>query len=154
MKKRLVAGVDYVAVSTPFYCINEYGELLMHKRSKNCRDEQGTWDTGSGQLEFGQTPEESVLREVKEEYGCTGEIVEELFPISVLRKNNGLDTHWLAIPFIINVKKEEVKINEPEKIDAIGWFTLDNLPQPLHSGLKKYILETDRVTYLKKYISF
>ena len=27
----------------------------------------------------------------------------------------------------------EVRIGEPEKMDELGWFTLDALPEPLHS---------------------
>jgi ADP-ribose pyrophosphatase YjhB (NUDIX family) len=41
----------------------------MHCRSKNCRDEQGCWDCGGGSMEFGETFEETVKREVEEEYG-------------------------------------------------------------------------------------
>lgn len=109
----------------------------MHKRSEKCRDEQGRWDYGGGKLEFGQELEESVLREVQEEYGCRGEIQEQLLPHSILRELNGVLTHWLAIPFFIKVNLEKVTNNEPDKILEIGFFTLDNLPQPLHSGAKK-----------------
>ena len=129
-------GIDYVGVSTPFYCNDGKGNFLFHKRSKNCRDEQGRWDPGSGQLEFGITLEENVLKEVAEEYGCTGIIQERLPAHDIFREHNGIKTHWVAIPFFIQVSPEEVKNNEPEKIDEIGWFTLDNLPEPLHTGFQ------------------
>ncbi len=127
-------GIDYIGISTPFYCNDGKGKFLFHKRSRNCRDEQGRWDTGSGQLEFGFTPEENVLKEVREEYGCEGKIQERLPAHSILRKFDGVKTHWLAIPFFILVDQKEIKLNEPEKMDEIGWFTLDNLPSPLHTG--------------------
>jgi len=138
----VIIGVNYIGVTTPFYCNDGKGNFLLHKRSKNCRDEQGRWDAGGGQLEFGQTPEESVLREVEEEYGCRGKIQEVLPAYSILRNLEGKNTHWVGIPFFILVDKNEVKINEPEKIDEIGWFKLDNFPKPLHMGftgaLKRY----------------
>ncbi len=149
---KLTPGIDYIGISTPFYCVDGKGHLLMHKRSKNCRDEKGRWDTGAGQLHFGEKTEEGVLREVKEEYGCRGEILERVPAYSVLRTQNGIKTHWLAIPFVIKVDPEEVKNNEPEKIDEIGWFTLDNLPKPLHSAFRRYELTEERIKYIKKYI--
>ncbi len=36
----------------------------------------------------------------------------------------------------MKVDPKEAKNNEPHKIDEIGWFTLDGLPQPLHSGFQ------------------
>ncbi len=150
--KKLTPGIDYIGITTPFYCIDGDGKLLMHKRSINCRDEQGMWDCGGGQLEFGETPEEGVLREVKEEYGCDGEIVGQLPAISVFRKQNGKDTHWLALPFIVKVNPKHVVINEPEKIDELGWFTLIELPQPLHSAFDNYILKTERIKFLQEFL--
>lgn len=152
MKSKLIPGVDFIGVSTPFYCINEKGELLLHKRSKNCRDEIGTWDTGGGQLEFGEEPAIGVLREVREEYGCKGEILQELPAISVVRRNKGKKTHWIALPFVIRVKKNEVKNNEPRKIDELGWFDFSHLPKPLHSAFNKYIVKTERKHILKKFM--
>lgn len=134
MDGKNIPGIDYIGITTPFYCNDGKGNFLLHRRSQSCRDERGRWDTGSGQLEFGLTPEENVLKEVFEEYGCKGFIQEPLPPHSIFRKHQGVDTHWLAIPFFIKVNPQEVKVNEPAKIDEIKWFILDNLPKPLHSG--------------------
>ncbi|MBL8030144.1 MAG: NUDIX domain-containing protein [Candidatus Doudnabacteria bacterium] len=127
-------GVDYIGVSTPFYCTDGQGRILLHRRSKNCRDENGKWDSGAGKLEFGLTPEENVLKEVLEEYGARGKIIGRVAPCSVLREFDGVVNHWLAIPFFIQINAEEAKNNEPEKIDELDWFTLDNMPSPLHSA--------------------
>lgn len=127
-------GIDYIGISTPFYCHDGQGHFLLHKRSAQCRDEHGHWDPGSGELDFGLTPEANVLKEVREEYGCEGSIEGGLPPHSILRQHGDQRTHWLAIPFFIRVNPAEVKINEPDKIDELGWFGLDDLPQPLHTG--------------------
>lgn len=153
MNKKLIPGIDFIGITTSFYCIDEDGKLLLHKRSDKCRDEVGRWDTGGGKLDFWETPQECVLREVQEEYGCRGKIIKQLSPISVVRDHEGKKTHWLSIPFIIRVKHAEVKNNEPEKMLDIGWFTLSTLPTPLHSGFENYILKTERRKHLEKYIS-
>lgn len=129
-------GIDCIGITTPFYCTDGHGNFLFHKRSRNCRDEQGHWDTGGGKLEFGQTLEENVLREVKEEYGCKAKIIKPLPPYTLIREQNGEKTHWIAVPFLILVNPKQVKNNEPEKIDAIGWYTLSKLPHPLHTGVR------------------
>ena len=135
-------GVDYVGINTPFYCHDGKGKLLMQKRSVQCRDEHGRWDPGSGRLEIELSLEENVLKEVLEEYGCKGEIVGSLPAHDIFRIQNGIKTHWIAVPFFVKVNPKEVKIGEPHKMEEIGWFTIDNLPEPLHSGfaqtLEKY----------------
>ena len=129
-------GYDYVGISTPFYCHDGNGNILMHKRSVQCRDEQGKWDVGGGKLEFDLSADENVLQEVLEEYGCKGEISERLPTYDIFREMDGRKTHWLAVPFIIKVNRDEVKNGEPHKIEDLGWFKIDNLPRPLHPGAK------------------
>lgn len=130
-------GEDYIGITTPFYCNDGKENFLFHKRSKNCRDEQGKWEPGGGQLEFGLTPEENVLKEVKEEYGCKGVIQKTIPLVTMFRTNNGKKTHWISFPFFIKVNKDEVKIGEPDKIDELGWFKLTKLPKPLHTGFAR-----------------
>ena len=135
-------GFDYIGVSTPFYCHDGEGNLLMHKRSAKCRDEQGRWDTGSGKLESAFSLEENVLKEVEEEYGCRGEIQEQLPAHDIFREQNGKKTHWVAVPFIVKVDRATVRNGEPHKLEELGWFEIDSLPEPLHTGFahtfKKY----------------
>lgn len=141
-------GIDYIGITTPFYCNDGKGNFLLHKRSDKCRDEHGTWDAGSGQLEYGLTPEENVLKEVFEEYGCNGEIQERLPAHSIFREQDGKKTHWLATPFFVKVNPIEAKNNEPEKIEEIGWFSLNDLPEPLHIGFN-FTLNNYKEYFLK-----
>ncbi len=145
----MLAGIDYIGIATPFYCNDGNGLFLLHKRGDKSRDEVGRWDPGSGELEFGLTPEENTLKEVLEEYGCKGEIQEKLPAHSIFRELNGKKTHWLAIPFFVKINPGEEKNNIPEKIDEIGWFKLDNLPTPLHSGF--YSTYTHYQEYFERY---
>ena len=66
----MIKGVDYPGVTVVFLCHDGKGNYLLGKRSKNCRDEQGRWDSGGGGLDLGSSVEETLKREIKEEY-CT-----------------------------------------------------------------------------------
>ena len=144
-------GFDFIGVTTPFYCHDGKGNLLMHKRTANCRDEHGRWDTGSGKLDFGISLRENVLKEVIEEYGCKGEITEQLPAHDIFREQEGLKTHWIAVPFFILINPLEVKNAEPHKIEELGWYRINALPKPLHTGFA-YTFKTYKA-YFEKNLS-
>lgn len=143
-------GVDNIGVSVSFFCHDGQGNILLQKRSQNCRDEQGTWDCGGGKMELGEDFESATLRELKEEYGCGGKIQFQ-FPVqNILRMNNGIQTHWISIGHIVLVDPVQVKNNEPKCIDELGWFKLDKLPTPMHSVASKRIESNKKL--IGKYI--
>lgn len=130
-------GVDFIGVMCAFYCHDGRGNILMHKRSQKCRDEQGRWDGGGGSMEFGETFEETVRREIREEYGVAVKKLQQIGAFNVLRKNGEKETHWVKVLFVALINPKGVKIGEPEKMDEIGWFSMDKLPKPLHSSMRK-----------------
>jgi hypothetical protein len=48
-------GIDFIAVTPPFYCHDGQGNFVLHTRSKQCRNEVGTWNFGGGKREVGET---------------------------------------------------------------------------------------------------
>ena len=138
---RTKPGKDYVGITTPFYCIDEEGKILFQKRSNKARDESGRWDPGSGELEKGLTLEENVRKEVKEEVGAEAQTIGRIPPHGIFREDEGEDTHWLAVSFFVKVNRDNVEINEPEKIDELEWAELGEFPQPLHKGFKQTFSE-------------
>ncbi len=140
-------GVDIIGVNCVFWCHDGNGRVLMHKRSNKCRDEQGKWDCGGGAMEFGETFEATVSREVMEEYGVAPLEIKYVTSRNVLRENNGKRTHWIKNLHWVLVDPAKVKNNDPEKIDELGWFTFDSLPAPLHSQI---VWEVETI---KKYLS-
>ncbi len=132
------AGIDFTGVAVGFYCHDQDGYFVFHKRSEQCRDEQGTWTNGGGKLEFGESPETALKREILEEYGCTCVIEEALPPQSFLQTlPDGSQKHWITLLYIVQVDRSEVKLNEPESMTEIGWYKLNELPSPLHTGTKE-----------------
>lgn len=133
----MIPGIDYVGVTTPFYCHDGYGNMLFGLRGENCRDEHGRWDPGSGELEHGLTFAQNILKEVKEEYGCQGEISRMLPAHPIFRSDGGRMTHWIAVPAFVRVPREKVIVAEPEKIVAIEWRHHCDFPSPLHEGFSQ-----------------
>lgn len=133
-KKELKKGVDFIGVTCVFFCHDGKGNLLMHKRSQNCRDERGNWDVGGGSLEFGESFEEGTRREIKEEYCCDVSDLKFVEARNVLRVNHeNKKTHWIALLFVAKVDPKQVKIGEPDAMEEIGWFTEKSWPEPMHS---------------------
>ncbi|MEV0369685.1 NUDIX domain-containing protein [Streptomyces sp. NPDC050636] len=115
-----------------FVCHDGGGRVLLARRSAGARDEPGTWDCGAGALEFGETFESAVTREVREEYGVRPLGMEHIGVRNVLR-GDPVDSHWVALVFAVQVAPGEVTIGEPHKFDALEWFAPNALPAPLHS---------------------
>jgi len=111
----------------------------MHKRSKNCRDEQGVWDIGGGGLNFGDKVINTLKKEIKEEYSAEVLNYEFLGYRDVHRFHNNKPTHWVALDFKVLVNPSQVKNNEPNKFDHIKWFTLNSLPEKIHSVLPVFL---------------
>ena len=126
-------GFDYIGVTCVFYCYDNIGRLLLHKRSGKCRDEIGCWDAGGGKVEFGETFEQAVRREVKEELCVDIKKLSFVGVNNVLRKHNSKQTHWIAILFACLIDPKKLRNGDPDKISEIGWFHSNNLPKPLHS---------------------
>ena len=130
-KKR---GVDYIGVSAVFVCHDGKGNVLMHKRSTNCRDEHGRWDCGGGAMEFGEDLEEHVRREVNEEY-LVDPIEIKQVGVSSLRRINekGQPTHWLAVVYAVLIPTEGVGNGEPTDMEEVSWHHHLSFPEPRHS---------------------
>lgn len=133
-------GVSFTGITTVFFCHDGQGRLLLQKRSQKARDERGRWDPGGGGLKHGESIETSLKRELLEEYNVEPLDLQFIGYFDAFRKNDDShDTHWLAMCFAVLVDPAKVKINEPDMVDEYGWFTLDNLPSPMHSQLDYFM---------------
>jgi 8-oxo-dGTP diphosphatase len=140
-------GTSFTGIATTFWCYNDNNELFWAKRSKHARDEQGRWEPGGGGLKFGHTLEDNVRRELKEEYDTEPLQMDFLGYRDVFRElDDGTPTHWLGMDFAVHVDKSTVRVNEPDMVDDSGWFTLGDLPSPLHSQIHTCLeLYTDKL---------
>ena len=119
-------GVDFIGVGVGAIIINNEGKVFLARRGKEARNENGKWEFPGGGVEFGETLEHAVVREVFEEYGLTIK-VESLLDVvdHIIPAEN---QHWVSPTFICRVTKGTPHIREPHKCDEIGWFVLDQIP--------------------------
>lgn len=151
--KTAIRGVDYTGVAVAFICHDSVGRVAAHKRGPACRDEVGTWDTGSGSLEFGESPHEAVLREVGQEYGLdtspdkfsatlvsTHSVVREATP-------DDARSHWIVFVFGCRVLTPETPVlcplpEEQDHVVSPLWIYPDNLKSlRCHSQVAPHLQE-------------
>ena len=124
------AGIDYIGVSVGAFIVNDKGEILLMKRSQNAKNEKGKWEAPGGAVEFGETLEKAIRREMKEELGIEIDILKQWGAKDHIIPDD--KQHWVPTTFLVHVVHGyEPKNIEPAKHDEIGWFAVDNFPAPL-----------------------
>lgn len=132
-------GIDYTGVTIVYICHDGEGNILMNKRSTNCRDEHGRWDIGGGGLEFGDKIVDTLRKEIKEEY-CTDVLDHEFLGYrDVHREHKGIQTHWVALDFKVKIDKSKVQNGEPDKFEEVKWFKSNELPEFTHSQFPRFL---------------
>lgn len=99
-------------------------ELLLVRRAQAPR--AGLWDTIGGFVDPGETAEECVRREVREEIGCE---LSGLVPLGTFASTYGeTGRRTLGVAFVCALAGEG-SIRLSEENDAARWFPLDDLPE-------------------------
>lgn len=110
-------------------------EVLVIKRSRKEDVFPGLWDIPGGKLRFGETPEEGLKREVKEE---TSIDIEVLFPLSVWSFFRNETTQVIGITFLCFPKSKRIKLGK-EHVNY-KWISLDKVERlKMDENLKKEI---------------
>jgi 8-oxo-dGTP diphosphatase len=131
-------GQDYIGVGVGALIFNDEGSLLLTLRGKQAKNEVGKWEIPGGAVEFGETIQEALKREIKEELGIEIEVVEMLQICDHIIPDE--QQHWVSPTYICQITKGEPKILEPEKCDQIGWFSVEEAMElPLSIVTKKDI---------------
>ena len=106
------------------------GKTLLTKR--HGAHAEGTYGSIGGHVEFGESPTEAVKREAKEELGI--EVGNLRFATCVNMVKYG--KHYVDISFLADIISGEPTIMEPDRVESVGWYDLDNLPQPLFEPVR------------------
>jgi len=129
-------GVDYIGVGVGALIVNKEGKLFLAKRGKEVRNESGKWEFPGGGVAFGDTLEETIKREIREEYGVeitVGELLDVCDHIIPEEHQ-----HWVSPSYICSVTSGEPRILEPHKCSEIGWFTHEEIKEMNLSIVSKF----------------
>lgn len=121
------AWTDYIWVWVWCLIVNDDNEVLLMRRSKNCKNDVWFWTRTWWSVEFNETVEDALRREVKEEIWVEIKIIKSLGYFDHILKSE--KQHWVSFSFIAKITKWEIVNLEPNKCDEIKWFSLDNLPE-------------------------
>ena len=122
---------------------NDEGKVLLQKRG-----DSGKWGFPGGAIELGETPEETAVRELKEETGLNVE-VESLIGIytdSDIKYPSGDEAHSICIVYKLKAISGELKCDNLETI-GLKYFAINELPEMFckqHEDLKNDLIEKEQ----------
>ncbi|MFA6322455.1 MAG: NUDIX domain-containing protein [Candidatus Buchananbacteria bacterium] len=107
---------------------NKY--VLMVYRTKH-----DDWSFPKGHTEHGESIQQTVIREVKEECGIETEIIKELMPNKYFNPKSNEE----IICYMYLLKPETFEIKPENEGDKVEWILLDEVINKIsHSNLKNY----------------
>ena len=101
---------------------NDDDYILLLKRNAQRRTSPNKWQTPSGFINEGESAEEAILREVKEETALDGTIKKSGSVFEVIDQW----ARWIIIPFLILVKSDKVVIDTKEHSE-FKWIKVDEI---------------------------
>ncbi len=119
------------------------GKLLLGKRhddpekASSLMHGEGTRTMPGGKMDYGETFEQLVAREVMEETGMTIDTLN----LKVISVTNDIvhDNHFITIWFLCENIQGEPQVMEPDEITRRERFPLDQLPSPLFKPSEKVL---------------
>ena len=119
-------GKDYVGVGVGAVIVQD-GSVLLLKRRKP--PEAGCWGIQGGAVEFGETLESAVKREIVEELGVEIAVKRLLGVTDHILPDERV--HWVSPVFEVEIVAGKPSNLEPAKHSSLDWFSLDDLPDNL-----------------------
>jgi 8-oxo-dGTP diphosphatase len=102
------------------------GRLLLGKRSARRRAYPGVWDVPGGHVEVGETAEQTLVQELREEIGVTPTEWQELAELRAPAMGDE-HAHVLRLHlFLVTGWSGEPRNLLPCEHEALAWFTLED----------------------------
>lgn len=107
-----------------------------------CRKNATQWCLPKGKLESGETPEQAAIREVQEETGVRGEIIEHIENIHYKyideKRQLALDK---TVFFFLMKKIAVVSQQYDPEVDAVEWIAIDKAFEKLSFESERRVVE-------------
>lgn len=116
--------------------VNKENNILIGKR---CGEHAPYYSIPGGKLDLGETFEQGIIREIKEETNL------DIKNPQLIAVTNNLETfqqegvHYISLIFLVKVFSGELKLMEPNKCSEWLWVDPTDLPQPHFEASKKGI---------------
>jgi len=112
-------------------CVDDTSRLLMCRLS-NITERPGAWTLPGGGIDFGEHPEVGALRELQEETGLVGRIVELLAVDSLRRAVRAADDieadyHSVRVVYRTEIVGGDLRDETDESTDRAAWCTRSEL---------------------------
>lgn len=119
------------SAATAAFIINSRGELLVVRRAKE--PAKGTLDLPGGFVDIGETAEEGIVREIREETGLEVTECKYLFSRPNIYPYAGIDVHTLDMLFECKVNNEAEARAEDDAAELM-WIPIEKI-NPEEFGL-------------------
>ncbi|MEK7089445.1 MAG: NUDIX domain-containing protein [Patescibacteria group bacterium] len=102
--------------------IRNGNKFLIAKRAKTKKFAPNQWEFISGFMDTPETAEETILREIKEELGVEGKIIDTSTQFDVVDDEG----NWTVIPFLVELNTSDIEVH-PEDHSEVKWVMAHEL---------------------------
>ena len=142
MEKPRVMGVGFGVMLT------RNGKMVLGKRhvdpekASSLLGGAGSWTFPGGKLDFGESFEDAVAREVLEETGL--EIQSRRLQLISVSNDVVGNAHFVTLGFLHELAEGEPQVKEPDEITMWDWFQISNPPSPLFIATQRILRNFNR----------
>lgn len=148
-KKCRDCGFTYYAnpcSATAAFIVNDRDEMLVVRRAKE--PAKGTLDLPGGFVDMGETVEEGMIREIKEETGLDVTNIEYLFSSPNVYVYSGMGVHTLDMDYLVRVHGSVPAIKAADDAAEALWIPIAQV-NPAEFGLTS--IRNAVIRFLKEY---
>lgn len=119
-------GLDFPGLGVGLVVLRQ-GRILLCRRLK--APEAGFWNIVGGKVNHMEAATVAAKREAEEESGLVIGKIDFLCATEQIIEADG--QHWVSLLYKTEDSSGEPWLTEPDKLSEIGWFALEDLPEPL-----------------------
>jgi isopentenyldiphosphate isomerase len=135
-KNRSEREHDDIYRISALWVTNKVGDILLAQRSFDKKHDPGKWAAAvGGTVTEGETYDENIIRETKEEIGLTLKKPIKLSKMFIKANTGPYFVQWygLIVANNVNLKRQEAEVEE------LGWFSKEDLKQLLEEMPEMFV---------------
>jgi ADP-ribose pyrophosphatase YjhB (NUDIX family) len=123
-------GIDHIGVGAFALILNNKNQFLLIRTKKSAnksKEYDDVWSLPGGTIEFGETVQEALMREVKEETGLDITDIKLLTYNDFIRPKEG--KHWVSLSFVAIAVNSKHNILDSSEVEECCWFDFNDIPK-------------------------